>query len=153
MRKTYAVHHKLYVSYSVELHSPFVSNQQIGFQECTPGITYPIVICKNYRGCNVQNWAARAAARGKRYDHMSLPLKELYWLPVAFNLIQFIPLCYHCRSTSLYRTTLLSPHESSRSFHLSRDVLKLHVPFFQMAFWGDSAFAVASPHLLHIICP
>ncbi len=94
-------------------------------------LLYNIPNCLLQKLQRVQNWAAKVIVGGKKYDHVSLLLKELlHRLPVVKQVqLKILLLCYRClnRSAPRYLTSLLSPHKPPRNLRSSRDVLKLNV--------------------------
>lgn len=95
----------------------------------------------------VQNAAARTVLRLKKYDHISLALKKLHWLPVKqriqYKIILLTWKALH-NEAPLYVRNMLTPYQPTRQLR-SGDQMLLQVPRTKLKTYGDRAFSVAAP--------
>jgi len=71
----------------------------------------------------VQNTAARLICRIKKFDHISMSLQTLHWLPVVFRPCFKLPCIVFLALRGvgpLYLQELICPYRPTRSLHLTR---------------------------------
>ena len=96
----------------------------------------------------VQNFAARIVTGAKKYDHITLMLKELYWLPVAKQLeVRDILMAFKCIK-ELAPPSLCNTFSIRRQVHTrnTRDKDKLNIPCFKSA-TGQRSFSYRAVQL------
>lgn len=98
----------------------------------------------------VQNAAARLIHKCCKYDHITLILKSLHWLPVRqridFKILLFVFKSLH-NLVPVYLSELVHPYTPSRSLR-SYDQALLVIPRVRLKRRGERAFAVAGPRTL-----
>ena len=101
----------------------------------------------------VQNAAAKIIFRAKKYDHVTILLKDLHWLPTPQRIVfKVLLLCFkalHDEGPSYIRD-LLKWHTPSRSLRSSHELL-LEIPKTRLKSFGDRAFSAAAPRLWNSI--
>ena len=97
----------------------------------------------------VQNAAARVVARPGGWEHITLVLFRLHWLPVQYRItFKILLLTYralHGLAPS-YVTALLAPCRLSRALRSGQQHL-LRLPQTRLLTFGDRSFAFAAPKL------
>ena len=97
----------------------------------------------------VQNAAAKIIFKAKKYDHVTVLLKDLHWLPASKRIIfKVLLLCYKALHDEgpQYLKDLLKWHTPSRVLRSSNEHL-LVIPKTKLKSFGDRAFSVAAPRL------
>ena len=97
----------------------------------------------------VQNAAARVVTLTPKFDHITLILINLHWLPVEFRITFKVLLLVYKALHGLapsYISDLLNFKTYSRSLRSSRKEY-LAVPRSRLKTYGDRAFSIAGPKL------
>ncbi|KAK2170581.1 hypothetical protein LSH36_2g17002, partial [Paralvinella palmiformis] len=96
----------------------------------------------------IQNSAARIVTNTRKYDHITLILQKLHWLPVGHRIHFKMLLTYKSINDMApeYLCELVSIRKSSRKLRSSSQIL-LQVPVSRLKSYGDCAFSVAAPNL------
>ena len=96
---------------------------------------------------SVQNAAARLITGSRRYDHISLILFDLHWLPVSerikFKIILLTHKALHQQSP-IYIQDLIRRYSTSRMLRSSYAFRLCHVNY-NLKSYGSRAFAVSAP--------
>ncbi|KAI2647171.1 RNA-directed DNA polymerase from mobile element jockey [Labeo rohita] len=98
----------------------------------------------------VQNAAARVLTMSRKYDHITLILKSLHWLPIRFRISYKIVLLTYKALNGLapaYLTSLLQRYNPSRSLRSQNSGL-LVVPRIAKSTKGGKAFSHLAPKQL-----
>ena len=97
----------------------------------------------------VQNAAAKLIFQASKYDHVTILLKELHWLPlnqrIVFKILLLTFKALHGQGPQ-YLCESLTWHKPSRSLQSSNDLL-LVVPKTRLKTYGDRAFRAVAPRL------
>ncbi len=97
----------------------------------------------------VQNAAARVLTRSRKYDHITLILQSLHWLPIKFRISYKILLLTYKALKGLataYLTSLLSRYNPTRSLRSQNSGL-LVVPRIAICTKGGRTFSYLAPKL------
>ena len=97
----------------------------------------------------VQNAAARLVSCTRKYDRITLVLKELHWLPVKQRIILKILLFTYKALNALapqYISDLLVQYKPPRALR-SSDGKLLQVPHFKLKTYGGRSFSYIAPYL------
>ncbi len=97
----------------------------------------------------VQNAAARVLTRSRKYDHITLILQSLHWLPIKFRISYKILLLTYKALKGLataYLTSLLSRYNPTRSLRSQNSGL-LVVPRIAKSTKGGRTFSYLAPKL------
>ena len=100
---------------------------------------------------SVQNAAARLVTCSRKYDHVTLLLKDLHWLPIAerikFKILLLTFKCPHNLTPSqAYIQDLLVRHRHIRSLR-SSSFQRLSRPNYNLMTYGARGFAVSASEL------
>ena len=96
----------------------------------------------------VQNFAARIVTGARKYEHITLMLKELHWLPVAKQLeVRDILMAFKCIK-GLAPPSLCNKFSTRSQVHTrnTRNKDKLHIPSFRSA-TGQRSFSYRAVQL------
>ncbi len=97
----------------------------------------------------VQNAAARVLTRSRKYDHITLILQSLHWLPIKFRIsYKILLLAYKALNdlAPVYLTNLLSRYNPTRSLRSQISGL-LVVPRIAKSTKGGRTFSYLAPKL------
>ena len=97
----------------------------------------------------VQNTAGRILALSHKYEHITLILKQIHWLPVHLRIVFNILLLTYKSLNELataYMRDLLTPYCPSPSLRSSSQGL-LVVPKSWTCTFGDTAFSISAPKM------
>ena len=95
----------------------------------------------------IQNHAARIVTRTKKFDHITLVLQTLHWLPVKLRIeYKILLLTYRTLNNMApgYLMELLTPYRPPRTLRSSQENL-LVVPKSKLKTYGDRSFCAAAP--------
>ncbi len=97
----------------------------------------------------IQNAAARVLTRSRKYDHITLILQSLHWLPIKFRIsYKILLLAYKALNdlAPVYLTNLLSRYNPTRSLRSQNSGL-LVVPRIAKSTKGGRTFSYLAPKL------
>ena len=96
----------------------------------------------------VQNSAARLVTRSKKFDHVTLHLKSLHWLPVIQRIdFKVVLLLFNWleRSVPSYLSDQISRYEPLRSLCITNTRPDLIVPRVRTEKYGSTSFSFVGP--------
>jgi len=145
LRNIYQIRHYLDTDSLLILVHAFITSKLDFCNSLLIGL--PKCLLKRFQ--SVQNAAARLVSGSRKYDHISLVLHQLHWLPVdkriTYKILLMVFKCLHNLAPS-YLSNLIIKYTPNRALRSSSKNL-LVVPPSRTKGYGDRAFSVCGPKL------